>query len=1000
MTEWILSSSLLILAMILLRRLLGGRVAGWVRYALWGVVLLRLLVPVQLFPAPVSVGDLVPQHSTSTPAKTEVSYIQNHLPTADAGDMVIENGSVVSDPAPVQPTPSGTGETTTRVPSRQYTLRQMVGVLWAVGTVGALLVVLWSNLRFSGELRRRRKLLEGTAEKVPVYVAEGIPSPCLFGLLRPAIYVTPAVAADPQALRHVLAHETTHYRHGDHIWSALRALALAVHWFNPLVWWAVVLSKQDGELACDEGAIRQLGEEERQAYGETLLGLLTAKPGPRDVLACATTMTGGKRGIKERLTRIIRRPRTLIPVLLVLVLAVGCAVVFTFGKSASAPVWQEVTVMEGIPYGRMDSTEEWTALSEETIAPPAQWQEPDYDLAGRGEAETIIGENLTWGRMVSAKDGWLVVSCDSGMTVDTYVYRTGDGGKHWTETTQPGATWYPSAVGFLSRERLIVATGLFNGAPVYMTRDGGNSWEELALPEEAANLAVTRIEVSGQQVDLYLKTYASGSWRMVSQDLGDTWELNKTYQQLSQGDWPLQLDLDHDGALETVTRTSSSDSEVLTVEKDGAVLWSDTGSSDSAGWNTIVLLNLDSQPYLMRYRADLYTVIADSGERVGAGTYSFRIFHLNERGEEVVFDEFSTNFDLNFGSADHHLVLYEMQSFLETANGYLKESQVLLNTNSDLQTNDQGALQEVLPWMDEEGFTRDDSKSLYDNLVAYVIYKEGKGDKTALDVISSLTAADITYISYNTYEGTMTAETLAAALNRASGRAVDGASISAGFTESVYPIWSLTLYLEGGPDSWSSEDRHLDLGAGLTENLVEITYSDSPYYDKVVVEDSDLYWMLRRSSDREEVVDQGALTPAFQTILNSHMEETLENFRSYDTEEPGAGYSGYELTRFEHLTTNYDAVPGTRIEVYIFDYALTMERPEHMFWVGGNYMDSQLRMRGFDNICYFAAYYQGGELVHTHFFAYDLFWAGEDVEEQTANTNSRLAQALEDPEVN
>ena len=47
-----------------------------------------------------------------------------------------------------------------------------------------------------------------------------------------------------------------HRRHGDHVWAVLRGAALALHWYNPLVWLSAALSKRDGELACDEGALR------------------------------------------------------------------------------------------------------------------------------------------------------------------------------------------------------------------------------------------------------------------------------------------------------------------------------------------------------------------------------------------------------------------------------------------------------------------------------------------------------------------------------------------------------------------------------------------------------------------------------------------------------------------------------------------------------------------------------------------------------------------------
>ena len=47
MKEILLTSSVLILALIALRQLLGKHVSKGFQYALWGLVLLRLLIPVQ-----------------------------------------------------------------------------------------------------------------------------------------------------------------------------------------------------------------------------------------------------------------------------------------------------------------------------------------------------------------------------------------------------------------------------------------------------------------------------------------------------------------------------------------------------------------------------------------------------------------------------------------------------------------------------------------------------------------------------------------------------------------------------------------------------------------------------------------------------------------------------------------------------------------------------------------------------------------------------------------
>ena len=132
-------------------------------------------------------------------------------------------------------------------------------------------------------------------------------SPCLFGLLRPAIYLTPETDADEAARRHCLAHERTHFRHGDHIWSALRCVCLALHWFDPLVWWAAALSRTDAELACDESTIGHLGESERASYGRTLLRMTCEKRPALHVTA--TMMTDSGRGLRERITLLVKKPR-------------------------------------------------------------------------------------------------------------------------------------------------------------------------------------------------------------------------------------------------------------------------------------------------------------------------------------------------------------------------------------------------------------------------------------------------------------------------------------------------------------------------------------------------------------------------------------------------------------------------------------------------------------------------------------------------------------------
>ena len=206
--------------------------------------------------------------------------------------------------------------------------------MWLGGAAGFGLWVLAANLRFGARLRRSRWKLSKVDDPVPVYVSGAAETPCLFGLLRPVIYLPPSCAEEPTVLRHALAHERAHYRHGDHLWALVRCLCLALYWFDPLVWLAAALSRRDCELSCDESALAALGEEERIPYGHTLLALAVRRSGPSPLLHTATTMAMGAGGLKERIRLIAQKPRTLWPAA---ALAVGAAVLLAACAFTGAP---------------------------------------------------------------------------------------------------------------------------------------------------------------------------------------------------------------------------------------------------------------------------------------------------------------------------------------------------------------------------------------------------------------------------------------------------------------------------------------------------------------------------------------------------------------------------------------------------------------------------------------------------------------------------------------
>ena len=331
---WLLSGAVLTGAALLLRALLGRKMGAALRYALWLPVLLRLLLPGTLLHASFSVSGLgerllVREAAPAIPSETA------------PGEFTLPPGEDTAEPAdsPVPPIPT---------PDRPADQRRgdVPWVLWLWGA-GAVLTAGWfagENLRFWLRLRRGRRI-PAPDFPLPVYAVPGLEGSCLFFR---SVYLSEAAAADPAVRAHVLAHEESHFRHGDGLWVLLRSAALALHWCDPLVWLAAAASRRDSELLADAGALRRLGEGERQAYGETVIRL-SAGGGRGKLLTAATGMSGGKKALKERVLRIAREKRTALPVLLavllLLAIAAGCA--FVGAKAPEEPALYRLTVTAG-----------------------------------------------------------------------------------------------------------------------------------------------------------------------------------------------------------------------------------------------------------------------------------------------------------------------------------------------------------------------------------------------------------------------------------------------------------------------------------------------------------------------------------------------------------------------------------------------------------------------------------------------------------------------------
>ncbi len=342
MREILLTSSVLILALLILRRAFREKISRRVQYALWALVLVRLLTPVSLPPLDISVLTMAEPARETIAARLEAPEVPAAGLTSSASG---GEEPAVSGAKPVESQAGLPAKGTGAASAKEWTLTEILGAVWLAGAAGMALWLVWSNLAFAARLRRYRMGMEVPGCKYPVYMMESrLDSPCLFGILRPAVYLTPAAIRSEESLRHVLAHEETHARHLDPLWSLLRSVCLVVYWFDPLVWIAVSASRTDCELACDEGVVRTLGEEERLAYGRTLLSLIPVRRLPVNPLLSVTPLSSDKKRLRDRIARIAENRKTRKLALCAMSLLTAAVCVFTFagcaeqaGRAAAAP---------------------------------------------------------------------------------------------------------------------------------------------------------------------------------------------------------------------------------------------------------------------------------------------------------------------------------------------------------------------------------------------------------------------------------------------------------------------------------------------------------------------------------------------------------------------------------------------------------------------------------------------------------------------------------------
>lgn len=300
-----LTASYCILIVLVLRLFLRG-FPKLFSYLLWGVVLFRLLVPV----APAGPFSLLPKGLGTVAARSVGAAVEPQVWRGQ--NAAVEEAKDEAGKRKLAALDAGQADAA-QIPLLQRLFLPSACV-WLAGVFALALYSLCALLRllrFLSAGRRRREnggnpsaysdapgKQEAEEQEAGVCVIDGLPSPFVFGLFRPRIYLPASLQGEER--RYVLAHERVHVARRDDLVKLLFWLAVCLHWFNPLAWLSYRLMERDMEMACDEVALRRLGGAQRKAYAGALLSLASKR---QQTAGCPIAF--GEHAVKERVKNIL-----------------------------------------------------------------------------------------------------------------------------------------------------------------------------------------------------------------------------------------------------------------------------------------------------------------------------------------------------------------------------------------------------------------------------------------------------------------------------------------------------------------------------------------------------------------------------------------------------------------------------------------------------------------------------------------------------------------------
>lgn len=341
---------------ILIRRFADKRFSPFWKYAMWGIVLVALIMPwrPQSNLAVMNTTEMIQQVSFREEyvvAQTEYNEAQY---VREQAELEVSLREEPLDENLLQPIYNNLTEAKAKADSlhiKTLIFDNILPALWLFGAAIIGLFMLFSGLRLGRKIKssiiipetdRYENALQSCKNKLGInrrvrLVMQGyVKTPALFGLFRPQI-ILPDYAENlsDEHLEYVILHELSHLKRGDGIINTLLLALQTVYWFNPLTWFLFKFIREDMELANDAAVLKGMDVERQKEYSLSLVEVLAeySKPTLAPRLLC---MVDSEKNMTRRINMIklgefFKRRKLIIAVSGLLVIAITATLFLTVG---------------------------------------------------------------------------------------------------------------------------------------------------------------------------------------------------------------------------------------------------------------------------------------------------------------------------------------------------------------------------------------------------------------------------------------------------------------------------------------------------------------------------------------------------------------------------------------------------------------------------------------------------------------------------------------------